>query len=193
MSTRDSSRRQFLQVSAASITALSWASLACARSQSPGAAGGAAPATPDPLERRRFGKTDMNVAILGFGGAEIGYERTPQATVEKLLNAALDAGLNVVDTAECYVDSEVQIGDAIGHRRKDFYLFTKCGHATETAGQSSDWSKAGILRSIGRSLSRLKTDAVDLVQLHSCALEKLKKGGAIEALERAKKEGKTRY
>lgn len=57
------------------------------------------------LERRRFGKTDMNVAVLGFGGAEIGYEKTEQGTLEKLLNAALDAGLNVVDTAECYIES----------------------------------------------------------------------------------------
>lgn len=188
MSPTGSSRRQFLRVSAAATSALVWAKLASARSQE----GGAASAAPT-LERRRFGKTDMNVAILGFGGAEIGYERTGQATVETLLNAALDAGLNVVDTAECYVDSEVQIGSAIGHRRKEFYLFTKCGHATETAGQSADWTRPGILRSIERSLKRLKTDAVDLVQLHSCALEELKKGEAIEALEQAKKEGKTRY
>jgi len=145
------------------------------------------------LERRRFGKTDMNVAVLGFGGAEIGYQKVEQATVSKLLNAALDAGLNVVDTAECYVDSEVQIGEAIGHRRKEFYLFTKCGHAVETAGQESDWSKPGILKSVERSLKRLKTDAVDLVQLHSCSLEELKKGECIEALEQAKKDGKTRY
>jgi aryl-alcohol dehydrogenase-like predicted oxidoreductase len=99
----------------------------------------------------------------------------------------------VVDTAECYLDSEVLIGEAIAHRRKDFFLFTKCGHSTETAGQSSDWSKPGILRSVERSLKRLKTDAIDLVQLHSCSLEELKKGEVIEALEQAKKEGKTRY
>ncbi|HTF88670.1 MAG TPA: aldo/keto reductase [Planctomycetota bacterium] len=135
----------------------------------------------------------MEVAVLGFGGAEIGYEKTDQATVEKLLNAALDAGLNVVDTAECYIESEVQIGSAIAHRRKDFFLFTKCGHATETPGKAEDWSKPGILRSVERSLKRLKTDAVDLVQLHSCSLEELKKGECIEALEQAKKDGKARY
>jgi hypothetical protein len=103
------------------------------------------------------------------------------------LNAALDAGLNVVDTAECYVDSEAQIGAAIGKRRKEYFLFTKCGHA------EGDWTRAGILGSVERSLKRLKTDAVDLLQLHSCSLEELKKGECIEALEQAKKDGKTRY
>jgi aryl-alcohol dehydrogenase-like predicted oxidoreductase len=82
----------------------------------------------------------------------------------------------------------VQIGTAIGHRRKEFYLFTKCGHA-----EGTDWSKAGILRSVERSLKRLKTDAVDLVQLHSCSAAELEKGECIEALEQAKKDGKTRY
>src|SRR5437870_2848684 len=53
------------------------------------------------IEHRTFGKTGLSVAVLGFGGSEIGYERTDDATVSKLLNAALDAGLNVVDTAEC--------------------------------------------------------------------------------------------
>ena len=181
------SRRDFLRASAAT-AALSFAALSARGAQS-----GEVKAPAPGLEHRRFGKTDMNVALLGFGGAEIGYEKTEQATVEKLLNAALDAGLNVVDTAECYIDSEVQIAAAIGHRRKEFYLFTKCGHASETAGQGSDWSKAGILRQVERSLKRLKTDAVDLVQLHSCGIEELDKGECIEALEQAKKEGKTRY
>lgn len=150
-------------------------------------------APPSVLERRRFGKTDMEVTILGFGGAEIGYERTEQATVDKLLNAALDSGLNVVDTAECYVDSEVQIGKAIGHRRSEFFLFTKCGHATDVAGAGKEWTKAGVLAQIERSLARLKTETVDLVQLHSCSLDVLKQGECIEGLEQARKDGKTRY
>lgn len=187
MQPNQTSRREFLRVSAATAALSLPAMGACAgRAIAPQLERSA-------LERRRFGKTDMNVAVLGFGGAEIGYERTDQATVATLLNAALDAGLNVVDTAECYIDSEVAIGKAIGHRRKEFYLFTKCGHATETPGQGADWSKPGILRSIERSLKRLQTDAVDLVQLHSCGVAELDKGECIEALEQAKKEGKTRY
>jgi aryl-alcohol dehydrogenase-like predicted oxidoreductase len=188
MSSSSSSRREFLQNSAAATAALSFAAIAAGQDAS-----GAHPSSTSALERRKFGKTDMNVAVLGFGGSEIGYEKTEQETVGKILNAALDAGLNVVDTAECYIDSEVQIGTAIGHRRKEFYLFTKCGHAVDSPDRGADWSKAGILKSIERSLGRLKTDAVDLVQLHSCSIDELKKGECIEALEQAKKEGKTRY
>jgi aryl-alcohol dehydrogenase-like predicted oxidoreductase len=152
------------------------------------------PAQDEPaVEHRRFGKTDMKVAILGFGGAEIGYEGAEQATVDKLLGAALDAGLNVVDTAECYADSEEKIGGAIGQRRKDFYLFTKVGHIGANGEPGSAWDKAGITASLERSLKRLKTDAVDLFQLHSCSLDELKKGECIAALEELKKAGKTRY
>lgn len=142
----------------------------------------------DGVERRRLGKTDMDVSALGFGGSEIGYERTEQATVDKLLNAALDAGLNVIDTAECYVDSEGAIGRAVGHRRKDYWLFTKVGHWPKDG-----WTGAGIAQSIERSLQRLATDHVDVVHLHSCPKAMLEQGEVIEALEKAKQEGKTRY
>jgi aryl-alcohol dehydrogenase-like predicted oxidoreductase len=63
----------------------------------------------------------------------------------------------------------------------------------DAAGRQSDWSKTGILKSVERSLKRLKTEVVDLLQLHSCSLEELKKDECIEALEQAKKEGKTRF
>ena len=52
-----------------------------------------------PMEKRRLGKTDMDVSVLGFGGAEICYEGATAATVEELLNSALDAGLTLIDTA----------------------------------------------------------------------------------------------
>jgi aryl-alcohol dehydrogenase-like predicted oxidoreductase len=188
MSTRATSRREFLKVSAAAAAAaVAWPRFAVGR---------AAPAWrlpfPRELEKRKFGKTDMEVAVLGFGGAEIGFEKTGQDTVTKLLNAALDAGLNVVDTAECYINSEEQIAAAIGSRRKEYFLFTKAGHYLSKVGEDG-WSKESLLRSIERSLKRLKTDVVDLVQLHSCPITVLKKGECIEAMEQAKKEGKARY
>jgi len=143
------------------------------------------------MEKRQLGKTDMHVSVLGFGGAEIGYEGAASETVEKLLNGALDAGLNLVDTAECYESSEELIGQTIGHRREEFYLFTKVGHPRGVG--SEDWSPASILESIERSLRRLRTDRLDLVQLHSCSEAVLKKGGAIKALQTARERGYTRY
>lgn len=133
----------------------------------------------------------MDVSPLGFGGSEIGYESASQATVTRLLNAALDAGLNVIDTAECYVDSEALIGTAVGGRRRDFFLFTKCGHPRGFG--AGDWRPASLLKSIARSLDRLRTDAVDLVQLHSCSEAELRKGDVIAALETARERGMTRY
>lgn len=80
------------------------------------------------MERRRLGKTDMDVSVLGFGAAEIGYQNTSEEQVAELLNGALDTGLNVIDTAECYHSSEELIGRTIKNRRQEFFLFTKCGH-----------------------------------------------------------------
>jgi aryl-alcohol dehydrogenase-like predicted oxidoreductase len=143
------------------------------------------------MERRKLGKTDIETSVLGFGGSEIGYQRVSARTVAKLLGSALDAGLNVIDTAECYDDSEVLIGKALRDRRREYALFTKCGHAGGWG--RADWRLAGLLKSIERSLERLATDDVDLIQLHSCSLEVLKRGDAITALERARERGWTRY
>jgi aryl-alcohol dehydrogenase-like predicted oxidoreductase len=143
------------------------------------------------MEKRRLGKTDMQVSVLGFGGAEIGYQNASLKTVEELLVNALNQGLNVIDTAECYSGSEELIGAAVSSRRKDFYLFTKCGHGSRY--DIHEWSAAQIENSVNRSLQRLRTDHLDLVQLHSCDEGALRKGEVIEALQKAKKAGKTRY
>lgn len=143
------------------------------------------------MEKRAFGQTDMQVSILGFGGAEIGFEGASPETVERLLGSAIDAGLNVIDTAECYKTSEELIGRTMSHRRGDYYLFTKCGHASGLDGE--DWDPKMLEASIDRSLKRLRTDYVDLLQLHSCSKELLERGEVIEVLRKAKEAGKTRY
>jgi hypothetical protein len=130
-------------------------------------------------------------SVLGFGGSEIGYQRVSGRAVARLLGGALDAGLNVIDTAECYDESETLIGRAIGARRRECYLFTKCGHAQGWG--RPDWRPAPLLAGIERSLRRLATDHVDLIQLHSCSLAELRKGDAIDALERARERGWARY
>jgi aryl-alcohol dehydrogenase-like predicted oxidoreductase len=143
------------------------------------------------MERRSLGRTDMQVSVLGFGGAEIGFERAPEETVADLLKGALDAGLNVIDTGECYEGSEELIGRTVADRRDDYYLFTKCGHPRGVG--SEDWSPASLLASIERSLRRLRTDRLDLIQLHSCSESVLRKGDAIAALQTARTKGYARY
>lgn len=143
------------------------------------------------MEKRSFGKTDMKVGVLGFGGAEIGFEKASPETVARLLGDALDAGLNVIDTAECYLNSEELIGQAVAHRRDDYYLFTKCGHP-ENPGVE-DWRPESLMKSIERSLQRLKTDRLDLIQLHSCSEAELRKGDVIAVLQQARDKGHTRY
>jgi hypothetical protein len=143
------------------------------------------------MEKRKFGKTDMEFSVLGFGGAEIGWNNESEQTVEKLLNSAIDAGLNVIDTAAAYKTSEKLIGEAVGNRRKEFYLLTKCGALD--AFTRYDWSKKGVLETIEQSLRNLKTDYLDVAQLHSCSSEILNRGEAIEGLLRAQEKGYARY
>jgi aryl-alcohol dehydrogenase-like predicted oxidoreductase len=143
------------------------------------------------MEKRTFGKTGMQVTVLGFGGSEIGYEEATPETVTQLLNSALDAGLNVIDTAECYLQSEELVGQAVAGRRKEYYLFTKCGHPEGM--QSEDWRPQSLLQSIERSLRRLQTDHLDLIQLHSCSEAELRKGDVIAALQKARERGYSRF
>jgi aryl-alcohol dehydrogenase-like predicted oxidoreductase len=145
------------------------------------------------LEQRSFGKTDMQVSLLGFGSYKMSGKigGTTVGEVSRLLGQALDAGINVIDTAECYGQGEELIGQAVGHRRSDYYLFTKCGHSSGL--NLPDWSPQLLERSIERSLQRLKTDHLDLVQLHSCSQDTLRQGDVIEVLQRARATGKTRY
>jgi aryl-alcohol dehydrogenase-like predicted oxidoreductase len=141
------------------------------------------------MEKRILGKTGMTVTVLGYGGAEIGYRGVPEKTVEQLINGALDAGLNVIDTAECYIDSEEKIGQVASNRRNEYFLFTKCGHDKD----GDHWNPKKMAEQIDRSLQRLKTDRVDLLQLHSCTEEQLRKGDVIEVIRRARDAGKTRF
>lgn len=143
------------------------------------------------MEQRRLGRTGLEVSALGFGASEFGQQRIALKMVEHILGSALDAGLNVIDTAACYANSEELIGRAVGLRRKDFYILTKCGHAAGL--RFEDWTPALIELSIERSLSRLRTDYLDVVQLHSCGEELLRRGELAARVQRARDQGKVRF
>jgi aryl-alcohol dehydrogenase-like predicted oxidoreductase len=146
------------------------------------------------MEQRPLGKTGLSVSVLGFGGSEIGFERSDvgDAQIERLLNALLDAGVTLVDTGECYADSEELIGTFISHRRDEFTLTTKVGHEV-VEGAGPDWSVSQMEASIDQSLRRLKTDRVDVIQLHTCPKEMLEQGDVVDVLVRARDAGKTRF
>jgi aryl-alcohol dehydrogenase-like predicted oxidoreductase len=143
------------------------------------------------MEAAILGKTGLKVSRLGAGLAEIGSSADALA-VSRLLNAALDGGINFLDTAACYGDSEEWIGRSISHRRQEYILATKAGHITG-GYEGEAWTARTILDSLERSLRRMKTDHLDLVQLHSCGVDILERGDIIQALLEAKRSGKTRY
>ena len=146
------------------------------------------------MERTMFGKTGLNVSRLGIGLSEIGFNLTRDDLDQaaRVMNSALDAGINFLDTAACYDLSEELLGEAVSHRRDEFVLVTKAGHFMPR-GEGEDWTYDLITSSIERSLERMKTDHVDLVQLHSCSVEILERGDVTRALQDARDAGKTRF
>lgn len=146
------------------------------------------------MERRNLGRTGVSVSVLGFGGAEIGFERedTGDANIETLLNTLLDEGVNFIDTAECYAESETLVGQFIGHRRNEYVLATKVGHRV-IEGVGDEWSVPLLEATVDRSLQRLRTDHVDIIHLHTPPMDRLRDGGIIDVLVRARDAGKTRF
>ncbi|MCY4529056.1 MAG: aldo/keto reductase [Chloroflexi bacterium] len=147
------------------------------------------------MELREFGRTGLKITPLGLGLAEISRQDRMGGDVSAgaaVLNEALDNGINFLDTAACYADTEALIGETVSHRRDEYVLATKAGHAVGNAPGES-WARETIEHSIDRSLRLLQTDYVDIVQLHSCDVEVLERGDAIDAVVRAREAGKTRF
>lgn len=146
------------------------------------------------MQTVRFGNTGFEASRLGVGLAEVGSELSlaDQAQASSVLNTALDRGINFLDTAACYGISEELIGIGVSHRRDDYFLATKAGHITG-GYEGEEWTYQTVVDSIDRSLRRLKTDHVDLVQLHSCGIDVLEKGDVVRALQQAQQAGKARF
>lgn len=133
------------------------------------------------MEKRILGKTGWEISVISFGAIKL--SRLYQKKCDILLNRAIDAGINFVDTADCYGDSEEKIGKALGERRKEIYLSTKIDERDST----------GVRKKLERFLHRLRTDWIDLVLFHDVRgseYDRIFNSGGIDALERAKKEGK---
>jgi aryl-alcohol dehydrogenase-like predicted oxidoreductase len=154
---------------------------------------------------RELGRTGLQVTTLGYGAMELrGAPRgrdTTEEQAERILNAALDAGINFIDTSPDYGVSEERIGKYISHRRNEFFLATKCGCVigTPPAAVAEQrfphvFTRENILEGIERSLTRMKTDYVDLLQFHaSPSKAQLEEHGALETALELKKQGKVRF
>jgi aryl-alcohol dehydrogenase-like predicted oxidoreductase len=149
------------------------------------------PKTAGEIPKRPFGNTGVQLSILCFGGAHWGRISDDQEAY-RILHEALDAGVNFFDNAWEYNSgrSEVLMGKALAGRRKDVFLMTKvCSHGRD---------KRVALAQLDESLRRLKTDYLDLWQIHEVIYENdparhFAEGGAVEALAEAKRQGKVRF
>lgn len=138
------------------------------------------------IEKRRFGRTGHQSSAVIFGAAALG--RVDQATADRVLDLLLEFGVNHIDTAPSYGEAELRIGPWMDQHREDFFLATKTG-ARDHRGAKDE---------IHRSLERLRTDRVDLLQLHALIHpdewdQALGAGGALEAAIEAREEGLVRH
>jgi len=152
---------------------------------------------------RALGRTGSDVTILGYGAMELrGQPRGPEITDEeagRLLNAVLDGGVNLIDTSPDYGRSEELIGAHVGHRRDEFFLASKCGCPIEFPADvpppyPHDYSQRNVRADVEQSLRRLRTDRIDLVQVHmSPPVATMEENGTVEALRELRAEGKIRF
>jgi aryl-alcohol dehydrogenase-like predicted oxidoreductase len=138
------------------------------------------------IEKRLFGRTGHQSTVTLFGAAALA--RASQADADRALEVLLRYGVNHIDTAARYGDSELRIGPWMARHRKDFFLATKTGSRTGLEARED----------IHRSLDRLRVDHVDLIQLHSLGHpddwdQAMGPGGALEAVIEAREQGLARF
>ncbi len=141
------------------------------------------------MQTKPYGTSGFDVSILGLGAGQVGDERLSEQDAALLLNTALDLGLALIDTARGYGLSEERIGRHLAHRRSEFVLSTKVGYGIPG---HADWTSGIIEAGIDAALTRLRTDVLDIVHLHSCELPTLQAGEVVDALVRAREKGKIR-
>ena len=144
------------------------------------------------LPKRLLGKTGYEVTALGYGAMEL--RALDEAGGERILNAVLDAGINMVDTSIDYGRSEELIGRSIRGRRSEYFLASKCGCVPGGAGGEHVHTAANIRAGVENSLRLLQTDHLDLVQFHrSLTPAEYSEQGALEEALKLRDEGKVRF
>ena len=151
-----------------------------------------------------LGRTGLNVTRLSFGAMEVrgsriwGGRPVTERQAETILNTVLDEGINFIDTANDYGRSEEFIGKYIAHRRGEYFLATKCGCTVVRRDENTDdtphvWTRDNLFRGLEESLQRMKTDMIDIMQLHNPPVEETEENHLVEALKEMKAQGKVRF
>ena len=138
------------------------------------------------IEKRSFGRTGHMSSAVIFGSAAL--KAVDQGVADRVLDLLFEHGVNHIDTAPSYGDAELRIGPWMDRHRDAFFLATK----------TDQWSFEGAKAQIRRSLERLRTDHVDLMQLHALTHpdqweQALSPGGALDAVQQARAEGLVRF
>src|SRR5829696_5448087 len=141
-----------------------------------------------PMPRRALGRTGHEATLFGLGGEGVLRTHGREAEAVRVIHRALDQGVNYCDTAPAYAGSLDYYGAALGERRDEIFL----------ASKTHDRTRQGSLRLLDESLRRLRTDHIDLWQLHDLRtmddLERIfARGGALEALLEARSAGRVRF
>ena len=153
--------------------------------------------------KRTLGRTRLEVSQLGYGSMGIrgpktwGIRVVSEEAADELLNSVLDSGINFIDTSPDYGISEERIGRYISARRNEFTLATKCGcvYTQHESHLELDhiWKKDVLARNIETSLERLKTDHVDILQLHGGDAETVQREGLVDAMQGFRDQGMVRF
>jgi aryl-alcohol dehydrogenase-like predicted oxidoreductase len=143
------------------------------------------------MEKRILGKTGLEISALGYGGMELHY--LDEKSAHEMLNKVLDNGITYIDTSPEYPLSEYFIGKSISHRRSEFVLATKCCDNMTGEGALYIFDKKTVIANVEESLRLMKTDHIDVMQIHGAIPEYLAGGpsGEVwETLRELKKSGK---
>ena len=154
------------------------------------------------MNYRRLGRTDLKISEISLGTVELGMDygipvqgdhlQPSEADAARTLNCALDLGVNLIDTAQAYGESEAIIGRALKSRRSEYILATKIS-SVSWEGYTGTELRERVEASITESLRTLKTDLIDLLYIHNATPELIQCGEIVEIMQRAQEVGYARF
>ncbi len=158
--------------------------------------------TTDSMNYRRLGRTNLQVSEVSLGTVEIGIDygipvkgekrRPSEAEAAYVLHGALDRGVNLIDTARAYGESEAVIGRVLKSRRDEYILATKVPHLSWD-GYTGEELRQQVEASITESLQALQTEVIDLLYIHNASPELIRQGEVMEIMQDAQRSGQARF